>query len=181
MKQFLSTLGLLAVLTIIVCIGAACTSSVKPNENAQETAQQDSVQSVELDAEKVAAGKSFIESFYQDLEDGFDEDEIIQQYLNPNAVQWLKNMFDYDCPDENCMAFYKLTSDYTGDEGPLQDLIIEAVDNNTFIVTHVYDTPDGLNEYGLQFTLVQEGDTYKIDAIESMFNRFDGKDQYAVE
>ena len=178
MKKLVSIVGLLAVLPIIICGGSACTSSVKPNTDSTVVDQKDSIQ---LDAEKIAAGKSFIADFYQGLEEAEDEVEYIQQNLTPNAIQWLKDMYEYDCPDDNCMATYMLSSDYTGDEGDLQDLMIEAVDNNTFIVTHVYDTPDGLNEYGLQFGLVQDGDSYKIDTIESLFNRFDGKDQYAVE
>lgn len=178
MKKLISIVGLLVVLTIGLCGGTACTSSVKTNADSTEVCLQDSFP---LDTEKVLASTSFITDFYQGLEDTEDEETYICQNLTPNAIQWLKDMFDYDCPDDNCMAIYRLFSDYTGDEGPRQDLLVQAVDNDTYNVTLVYDTPDGKNEYGLQFGLIQDGETYKIDAIEALFNKFDGKDQYAEE
>ena len=182
MKKLISIVGLLVVLTIGLCGGTSCTSSVKTNADSTEVSQQDSIQdNIQLDAEKVAACTSFITSFYQGLAEAEDEVAFVQQNLTPNAIQWLKDMFDYDCPDDNCMAIYRLSSDYTGDEGSRQDLLIQAVDNDTYNVTLVYDTPDGKNEYGLQFGLIQDGETYKIDAIEALFNKFDGKDQYAEE
>lgn len=182
MKKLVSIVGLLIVLTIGICGGTACTSSGKTNTDSTQVGQQDTLQSaIQLDAEKVAACESFITTFYQGLEEAEDEEAYVQQNLTPNAIQWLKDMYDYDCPDDNCMAIFKLSSDYTGDEGPLQDLLIQAVDNDTYDVTLVYDTPDGKNEYGLQFGLIQDGETYKIDSIEALFNKFDGKDEYAGE
>lgn len=123
--------------------------------------------------EKVAACKAFLEQFYKGLDDNGLDNNYVKKYITPKAAQFLKDNYDYDCMDGNCLAAWLFEYDTTADVGTLKERTIEEIDENTYKVTHHYvGTAEGDYLYAVQLGLVQEGDSYKIDTIKTVLNQF---------
>lgn len=161
MKQVASTLRIITLVTICVCVATACIS---------ERSKQAQLKAFVDEMEKEMKATSFLTTFYQDFEQAFDEggdyDECLRQNVTPNAEQWFKDKYDYDCADDNCMASWLLLYDIT-DPGTLQERNIEPIDANTCKVVMTYDRGNGeMYEYVLKISIVNEGEGFKIDSIE---------------
>ena len=178
MKQIILAIKVIAVLTLCVFMGTTCTSRKKTDVDPELLALRDSLEKVVVSADErqeqaegeqhVAACKAFIEAFYNGLEESGYDNDYVKQYVTPNAAQWLKDMYDYDCEGGDCMATWLFAYDIT-DPGELKEVTIEAIDDNTFKVVSTYTgAADGDYEYGVKLGLVKEGETYKIDSIESV-------------
>lgn len=176
MNQLVSTLKGFAVLLLITVAVAACNSRDKASTEPAGAARQEPVEesvataSNEMEtAEReqyIAECKAFITAFYKGLEEsGFDKD-YVKQYVTTNAAQWLKDMYDYDCDGDDCMATWLFSYNMT-DPGELKELTIDALDDNTYRVINAYTgSADGDYTYTVRLGLVKEGDTFKIDKLE---------------
>ena len=176
MNQLVSTLKGFAVLLLSTVAVAACTSRDKTSTESEAAAPQELAEktvttaSNEMDAaereQHIAECKTFIAAFYEGLEEsGFDKD-YVKKYVTTNVAQWLKDMYDYDCDGDDCMAAWLFSYNMT-DPGELQERRIDALDDNTYRVANVYTgSADGDYMYTIRLGLVKEGDTFKIDKIE---------------
>jgi len=170
MKQVLK---LFALVTMCVCIGTACVSENRKQAElraAFNELEKELQEAGKRNMEQMAEVSSFLQTFYQEFEEAFDEggdyDECLRQHVTPNAEQWFKDMYDYDCGDDNCMASWLLLYNIT-DPGTLEERTIEAIDENTCQVKMTYDRGNGeMYEYTLKVGVVKEGDEFKIDSVE---------------
>lgn len=171
MKQVVSTLKFFALVTICICIGTTCVSdNKKPAEVKASVEESEQKEADGSDLQLMAEAAAFLKTFYQEFEQAFDEggdyDECLRQHVTPKAEQWFKDMYDYDCEDDNCMASWLLLYDIT-DPGTLQERTIEAIDGNTCKVMMTYDRGNGeMYEYILKVGIVKEGNEFKIDDVE---------------
>ncbi len=172
------TFRFFAVLAIGALICTACTSNApkeKAGADSQNTVSQNSPDNKNNEEEtakekQIVECKAFLEEFYNELDKNPYDENFIKKHITKDAKQWLIDHYDYDCNSGDCIATWLLTTDYTGDEGPTKELIIESVDENTYTVSITYDcSPNGDYKYGLKLGLVKEGDSYKINTIESMY------------
>lgn len=117
--------------------------------------------------QEIQAKKDFIEAFYQ----GFDQfnDSYIKKYVSPKALQILKDEYDYECEDGDCLAtwLFKETCSDCGDNTPIISLDIKEQNENDYLVEIKFeDYYYGIFEYDVLLTVIKDGDTYKIDNIE---------------
>ena len=178
MKQIILAIKVFAILTLCVFVGTACTSRKKAGADQRLQTLRDSLEKVTMSADErqkqaeweqhIAACKAFIETFYNGLEKSGYDNDYVKQYVTPNAAQWLKEMYDYDCDGGDCMATWLFAYDIT-DPGDLKERTIAPIDDNTYKVVNAYTgAAEGDYEYGVKLGLVKEGDTFKIDSIESV-------------
>ena len=179
MKQLLSLTRLLSVIVLGAAV-AACTSSGQTSADGADAVNLDSAAEAEATLnvdelteeklEQMNAGKAFLEQFYKQLDDAEDEEALIRANVSDDALQSLKDSYDYDCESGDCIAFWLLTYNMT-DPGVLKKRTVEAVDQKTFKVCMTYDCENGeWYDYFLEIELVKEGENYKIDSIEELKN-----------
>jgi hypothetical protein len=130
----------------------------------QEKAKQDSIYKVQQEE------KEFLENFYKNL--NYSEWEILSYYIRKNvtsnALQTLREEYNYDCDDGDCLALWLFSYEAGGDMDKLIERKIEAVSENTFLVTNTWGYSDGPAtrcDYKVKLGIVKEGDSYKIDTI----------------
>jgi len=129
---------------------------------------------VQDDPVKVRACKAFLEKFYNGLQESGLSADYVQQFVTPNAKQYLMDSYDYDCPEgQECMATWLFCYNTTADVMGEKNRIIEVIDENTYVVTTYYgETAHGDYVYGVKLGLVKDGDSFKIDSIEEVTNCF---------
>lgn len=180
MKQNDSSRRMIQLCTAFILVASlltACNSQVGKAGNdvdsltvTSEDSMQTSAATEPENPQQIAECKAFLEEFYKGMDEELDDD-YIRSHVTKNAEQWLKDSFDYDCPDDNCIASWLFTYDIT-DPGVLQERTIEALDNDTYEVKMTYDRENGeFYEYILKLDLVKEGYEYKVDAIETVSSR----------
>ena len=107
-----------------------------------------------------------------DYEEGGFNVEYIMSKITPNLKQWLMDSFDYDC-DGECMANWLFCYNGGGDTGALKYRTIKHI-GDTYIVSCHHDQGGGKEyHYSIELTLVQEGDSFKIDSMEIIEDRYD--------
>ena len=86
----------------------ACNNNGNNKQNTDNKASTENTVST-TDA-SIELGKTFLENFYQGLEEAFDQEqekayEHIYKHVTPKAKQFLIDQYDYDC-DGECMAIW---------------------------------------------------------------------------
>ena len=177
------TIRLFSVLALGALVFFACKSNNKaeePNGQAQsETAQAEAAAAI-IDSAKVAAGKAFLEGFYKVYDEVFDKDIVNYEFINSNITpkmkQWLMDSYDYECEGE-CMAIWLLCYNGGGDTGGLKTRTIKP-EGDAYLVSCTHDQGENKEyHYTIKLTLVQDGDTFKIDSLEQIEEHYDGYDQ----
>ena len=116
--------------------------------------------------QQIASCKAFLEKFY---EKGQDEN-YIRQNVTKNALQFLKDEYDYECEDGDCLATWIFEYEGGSDYGAFKKRTIDVIDENTYIVGNHYTTEDGKDFlYSVRLGIVKQGNFYKIDTIEKEF------------
>ena len=116
--------------------------------------------------QEIQAKKDFIEAFYQ----GFDQfnDSYIKKYVSPKALQILKDEYDYECEDGDCLGTWLFVYP-PGTDCDFSTVVsrdIEKINENDYLVKIKYkDAYYGIIEYSVLLTVIKDGDTYKIDDI----------------
>ena len=111
--------------------------------------------------------KAFLEAFYQGLDNDLLDYDLIKKSVTPQALQFLKDSYDYDCEGE-CLASWVFLYEAGGDTGAIQERQIEMVEANTYDVKCVYEG----YEYVVRLTLVADGASYKIDTIKTISSQY---------
>ncbi len=113
----------------------------------------------------------FVENFYKELEEYSDYEvmtSIIRKNVTDKALKTLKDEYDYECEDDDCLATWIFFYEAGTDLDSLYDRKIELVSKNTFLVTsswgYSYDSY-GRSDYRVRLGVVKEGTSYKIDKI----------------
>lgn len=108
----------------------------------------------------------FLENFYSKVNNLSWEDlEVyVRKNITKNALQELIDGYDYECPEENCLALWLFSYEAGADMGKLQESKIEHESDNTFLVTNIYE----YNDYKVRLGIVKEEDSYKINTIENV-------------
>ena len=125
-----------------------------------------SVEEAITSEQEIQAKKDFIEAFYQ----GFDQfnDSYIKKYVSPKALQILKDEYDYECEDGDCLGTWLFVYP-PGTDCDFSTVVsrdIEKINENDYLVKIKYkDAYYGIIEYSVLLTVIKDGDTYKIDDI----------------
>ena len=129
-----------------------------------EIARQDSILKTQQEE------KEFIEKFYNEIDNIPWEklQEYVLRYTTSNAVQDLKDNFDYDCPDGDCLALWTFTYEAGCDLDTLLSRKIERESENTFLITNIWgyrEDSSHKTEYKVRLGVVKQDDLYKINSI----------------
>ena len=113
----------------------------------------------------------FVENFYKELEE-YSDSEVLVSYIRKNvtdkALQTLKDEYDYECEDGECLATWLFSYEAGTEMDSLCDRKIEPVSKNTFLVTSTWGYSEGnyrRSDYRVRLGIVKEGLSYKIDKI----------------
>ena len=148
----------------------ATDSAAIVNPTPADTTAESSQPAIE---QQQAEGKEFLEKFYAGYEKDITDYAFIRKHVTKNAEQYLKDSYDYDCETDDCLAVWVFAYEAGGDIGPLKKRVIEPVDASTFKVRSVYKyTDQGDYEYVVKLSLVKDGDSYKIDQIEPIGEKY---------
>ncbi len=141
------------------------------NNNKQNTDNKANTEStVSTPDASVELGKTFLESFYQGLEEAFDREQeetylFVNKHVTPKAKQSLIDQYDYDC-DGECMAIWLFLYQGGGDVIGDCQRTIEPADGLSYKVTNTYYYEGKKSyEYHVKLGLVKDGDSFKIDSI----------------
>lgn len=149
---------------------SATDSAAIVNPTPADTTAESSQPAIE---QQQAEGKEFLEKFYAGYEKDITDYVFIRKHVTKNAEQYLKDSYDYDCETGDCLAVWVFAYEAGGDIGPLKKRVIEPVDASTFKVRSVYKyTDQGDYEYVVKLSLVKDGDSYKIDQIEPIGEKY---------
>lgn len=174
MKQVASIIRLVAALMLCLSIHTACNSERQKLAEAKAVVEEISKElkpEMPVPAKEImASGRDYLSAFYQDFETvmqaGEDSDEYLRANITPKAEQWFKDHYDYDCPDDRCLASWLLLCDIT-DPGSLKNRTVEALDPHTYTVKMTYDRGNGeIYQYNLKIGLELENQIFLIDTIE---------------
>lgn len=170
MKQLKLSLRLMTIVTLCVFCWSTCPAKANTNIGNSSIVQDDPV--------KVRACLIFLENFYKGLKESGLDANYVQQFVTPNAKQFLQDSYDYDCPEgQECMATWLFCYNTTADVMNEQELKFEVVDENTYVAMTIYtDTAHGDYVYAVKLGLIKDGDTFKIDTIEEVINCFPDED-----
>lgn len=110
-------------------------------------------------------GKDFLEYFYNNGGLRGDED-FIRQHITKDAYNWLREAWDYDCPDDDCLGVYFFTRQPGADFGnwPPQILSINKTIKNDFVVSVQHEW--GI--YYVTLVLKKENGSIKIDELKDI-------------
>jgi len=131
-----------------------------------EIERQDSIDKVQREE------KEFLEKFYKNLDysnSKWEElDSYVRKHITSNALQNLRDEYDYDCESGDCLALWLFSYMAGGDMDKELGRKIEQVSDNTFLVTTTWgysEGPSSKYDYKVRLGIVKEGDSYKIDTI----------------
>ena len=161
-KHLLHSIGSIILLGII---GACSSKAPSNNSNDTDTIAVDSVVTEEIvitPEQDIQAKKEFLEMFYQGLDESDLDPSYIKKYVTPKALQILKDYYDYDCDDGDCLGVWLFAYACNDDPGALVSRHIKEVNENDYLVEIKYEW----YEYDVLLTVIKDGDTCKIDNIE---------------
>ena len=135
-----------------------------------EIVRQDSIKAVKLKEEKereenerrsrLESCRNYVEKFYNEYERTENQDEYLRKHCTSNALNTLREEFDTECDNGDCLAtwifFYETLADA---EFIRREFVAE--DENTCIVKNIYDG----YTYSVTIGLVEENGRFKVDKI----------------
>ena len=161
-KHLLHSIGGIILLGIV---GACSSKAPSNNSNDTDTIAVDSVVTEEIvttPEQDIQAKKEFLEMFYQGLDESDLDPSYIKKYVTPKALQILKDYYDYDCEDGDCLGVWLFAYACNDDPGALVSRHIKEVNENDYLVEIKYEW----HEYDVLLTVITDGNAYKIDNIE---------------
>jgi hypothetical protein len=135
------------------------------NDNQSVVADSIVVEDTEKNSEEeIQAKKNFIETFYKGMENSNDYDVFVRKHVTSKALKILKDKYDYECDDGDCLAIWLFSYEAGSDIGAMVSRTINMKDENNFLVVTKYEDA----EYEVRLSVVKDGDSYKIDDIEKV-------------
>lgn len=117
---------------------------------------------------EMEAARAFVEKFYNEWD---DEDVLNYDYpkkhITPKMLKFLADSYSFDCEGE-CLATWVFFYEGGGDVSGLKSRKITAQDETHVLVENDYDN----YEYDILLTLVKDGDTFKIDSLKKIKERY---------
>ena len=150
---------------MLAIIGACSSKTASHDGNDTDTVAIDSIVTEEIvttPEQDIQAKKEFLESFYQGLDESDLDPSYIKKYITPKALQILKDYYDYDCEDGDCLGVWLFAYACNDDPGALVSRHIKEVNENDYLVEIKYEW----HEYDVLLTVITDGNAYKIDNIE---------------
>ena len=118
--------------------------------------------------QEMEAARAFVEKFYNEWD---DEDVLNYDYpkkhITPKMLKFLADSYSFDCEGE-CLATWVFFYEGGGDVSGLKSRKITAQDETHVLVENDYDN----YEYDILLTLVKDGDTFKIDSLKKIKERY---------
>ena len=162
--KFLSALALSA----LVCFACKSNSNSQEANDSAETAQiaetAPAPEAVIIDSVKIAAGVAFLEEFYKVYDQDILNYEYIKSKITPKLKQFLIDEYEYEC-DGECLATWLFCYSPGADTGTLKERIIKP-EGDAYLVSCTHDQGTCDYNYSIKLTLVQDGDSFKIDSLE---------------
>lgn len=120
--------------------------------------------------QEILAKKEFLEKFYKEKSGKEQEEEYvyIKKNVTANGLQNLKDLYDFECDNGDCLATWVFDYDEGSDIGDLISSIITPQDENSFLVENKYEYA----KYSVLLTVVKEDGVFKIDRIEQKESTF---------
>lgn len=144
-------------------------NDVTPFENGWAEGVNANGKSVRIDKPKdlpqqkeAEAAKAFVETFYNKWTDQTNY-AMLKPYITQRMLKYLADSYDYDCEGE-CLATWLFFYEGGGDVAGYQSRHITAHDDSHVLVEFNYEN----YEYAILLTLVKNGQSYKIDALEQV-------------
>lgn len=187
-KQKLNKKSLYALLAVfgilfLIIFGAMYYSEYSERREARiarEKFVQDSIKRAEIAAEKerikikkeeeIQARKDFILAFYKGLMKSEYDYSYIKKFVTPKALQVLKDEYDFECEDGDCLAVWLFAyrpgtdQDYSN---VVSYKIFEQESNDYMVLICYNDSYYGEIRYSVTLTITKVGETYKIDNIKN--------------
>ena len=167
-NQIRNIMKRLFILIAITFAMVACGNNSTQNTDNETDSKTDTTNIVSATEASEDLGKPFLENFYQGLEEVFGEEEAdlyVNEYLTPEAKQYLIDQYDYDC-DGVCMALWVFFYEGGGDVCCSSERTIELIDGLSYRVTNTYyNEGEKTYQYRVKLGLVKDGDSFKIDSI----------------
>ena len=167
-NQIRNIMKRLFILIAIAFSMVACGNNSTQNTDNETDSKTDATNIVSATEASEDLGKPFLENFYQGLEEVFGEEEAdlyVNEYLTPEAKQFLIDQYDYDC-DGECMAIWLFLYQGGGDVIGDCQRTIEPANGLSYKVTNTYYYEGKKSyEYHVKLGLVKDADTFKIDSI----------------
>lgn len=138
---------------------------------AVDSLAEDSATVENLNSEQeTLAKKEFLVKFYKEKSGREQKDEYayIKKNVTANGLQNLKDLYDFECDNGDCLATWVFDYDEGSDIGNLISSIITPQDVNTFLIENKYEYA----KYSVLLTVVEEDGVYKIDRIEQKESTF---------
>lgn len=114
--------------------------------------------------EEIQAKKHFIETFYKGMENSNDNNAFVKKHVTPKVLKILKDEYEYECDNGDCLATWLFSSEGGLDLGTMVSRTVNMKDENNFLIVTKYE----YGEYEVRLSLVNDGDSYKIDDIEKV-------------
>lgn len=114
-----------------------------------------------VDYDQIQKKKEFIETFYKGLIKSDYDYSYIKKHVSPKVLQLLKDEYDYDCEDGDCLAVWLFTHEGS-DPGYFVSCSLKEESENDYLVV----VKNEWEEYTVLLTVVKDHETYKIDNIE---------------
>lgn len=151
---------------VLLMIIGYCSSNKSPNASSEDQVTD----SINIDngkdnsEQEIQAKIDFLEKFYneKDGREQSDEYAYIKKNVTANGLQNLKDLYDFDCENDDCLATWVFDYDSGSDLGDIKSSKIIPQGGNDFLVEKEYEYA----KYRVLLTIVREGDAYKIDKIQ---------------
>ena len=114
--------------------------------------------------EEIQAKKHFIETFYKGMENSNDYDAFVRKHVTPKALKILKDEYEYECDNGDCLATWLFSYEAGSDIGAMVSRTVNMKDENIFLVVTKYEDA----EYEVRLSVINDGHSYKIDDIEKV-------------
>ena len=153
-------------LSALVCFACKSNNNSQEPKDPSETAltAEAAPEAVIIDSAKSAAGVAFLEEFYKVYDQDILNYEYIKSKITPNLKQFLIDEYEYEC-DGECLATWLFCYNAGADTGTLKERIIKP-EGNAYLVSCTHDQGTCDYNYSVKLTLVQDGDSFKIDSLE---------------
>lgn len=160
LPYIIGALVLLVIIGFFASRGANGSKSSQP-VIADSLAAEDTEKTSE---EEIQAKKDFLETFYKGMENSNDYDAFVRKHVTNKALKILKDEYDYECDDGDCLGIWLFSYEAGSDTGAIVSRTIKMKDENNFLVVTRYEDA----EYEVRLSVVKDGDSYKIDDIEKV-------------
>ena len=93
-----------------------------------------------------------------------DYDAFVRKHVTPKALKILKDEYEYECDNGDCLATWLFSYEAGSDIGAMVSRTVNMKDENIFLVVTKYEDA----EYEVRLSVINDGHSYKIDDIEKV-------------